>query len=283
MANFLRLVCGDPRVREVVLEFRDSVKVGSSRVGDLLRKLFPILSLYVIISLVLEGREVVRVLWDRAPDPLVGIVIAGACIAPILAAYLAFNGYLTLEARRRLRAPIVSRPHSPVLLLPLFLPALLHPGHHVHHWPETRVALAYLYAGCVLFPALALTVMWVLRARVVWCWKSDLDEKALERFVERLPDGRYVPVGVIPYLPVLGVIPTIIVALVLPSLMTYAVIAGTILVLALAVCLSLLPKEELPEIVGVFNRPWREGLYTMAFMTLILEKSFWLIIKHSHP
>ncbi len=135
--------------------------------GDLLRKLYPILSLYVILSLVLEGREVVRVLWPRASDPLAVIVLIGACIAPILAAYLAFNGYPTLEARRRLRAPIVTRPHSPVLLLPLFLPALLHPSHHVHHWPKIRFALAYLYVGCV-------AVMWVLISRVVWRWKNDV-------------------------------------------------------------------------------------------------------------
>lgn|GEM_PF-7042375 len=81
-----------------------------------------------------------------------------------------------------------------------------------------------------------------MRSRVVWRWKNDLDEEALGRFVERLPDGRYVPGGVIPYLPILGVIPTVIVTLALPSLMTHAVVAGAILALVLVVCVSLLTK-----------------------------------------
>jgi len=56
VTDLLRWVCGDSRSREVVLEFRGSLRVESSRVGDLLRKLYPVLSLYVILSLVFEGR-----------------------------------------------------------------------------------------------------------------------------------------------------------------------------------------------------------------------------------
>ncbi|AAM02372.1 Uncharacterized membrane protein specific for M.kandleri, MK-26 family [Methanopyrus kandleri AV19] len=277
------MVCGDPRLREIVLEFRDSVRVGSSRVGGVLRKLYPILSLYVILSLVFEGRGVVRVLWDRASAPLAMIVIAGACIAPILAAYLAFHGYLTLEARRRLRAPVVTRPHNPTLLLLPFLLALLRPDYYVHHWPETRVALAYLYAGCALSPTLALAVMWVLRTRVVWCWKRDLDEEVLERFVEGLPDGRYVPGSLIPYASNVGTL-AVAIAVDAPSLTPYLITAGTLSVLALTTYISTFTEGDLLDILGKLRSgPWRDDSYVIGFTILILERSFWLIIEHSHP
>ncbi|WP_148679720.1 hypothetical protein [Methanopyrus kandleri] len=270
-------------MREIVLEFRDSVRVGSSRVGGVLRKLYPILSLYVILSLVFEGRGVVRVLWDRASAPLAMIVIAGACIAPILAAYLAFHGYLTLEARRRLRAPVVTRPHNPTLLLLPFLLALLRPDYYVHHWPETRVALAYLYAGCALSPTLALAVMWVLRTRVVWCWKRDLDEEVLERFVEGLPDGRYVPGSLIPYASNVGTL-AVAIAVDAPSLTPYLITAGTLSVLALTTYISTFTEGDLLDILGKLRSgPWRDDSYVIGFTILILERSFWLIIEHSHP
>jgi hypothetical protein len=281
--DFLRLICGDPRLREVVLEFRGSLRVESSRVDDLLRKLFPILSLYVVLSLVFEGRGVVLTLWDRASDPLAVIVLTGACLAPLLAAYLAFHGYLTLEARRELRAPIITRPHNPTLLMLPFLLALLHPSHHVHHWPKTRFALACLYAGCVLFPVLVLTVMWVLRTRVVWCWKDDLDEEVLERFVEGLPDGRYVPGSLIPYASNVGTL-AVAIAVDAPSLTPYLITAGTLSVLALTTYISTFTEEDLLDILGKLRSgPWRDDSYVIGFTILILERSFWLIIEHSHP
>ncbi|WP_456484125.1 hypothetical protein [Methanopyrus kandleri] len=184
----LSRACGDPRIAEVLLEFRGSLRWEPGRFARLLcghPSVYGIMAGVIVLLLASGAYETLEVsgVWPRTPERF--LIALSAALAPVFAAYLLYEAYLTLSVRCTLRVPVVTPPHNPALLLSLPLAVL--PGAVVSH---ARPELALTCAMSSVLPLATVLVMRLRGVRVVWCWRKEMDPSVLERLFDRLP-GEY--------------------------------------------------------------------------------------------
>ncbi len=280
MERVIARACGDPRIAEVVSELEGSLKREPGRWW--FTRVFyehPVLlsaslALLALPPIITAGRTVWE-LPDRLHDPAALFVMALAVLVPALAVYSALMAYYTLRARYLVGAPVVTRPNHPA-----YLPLLhwLPSSRLLAHWGEPKVRLGFvvLYTMVVLLPALSLLLMWIWRARILWCWHGDVDEGTLARLLDRLPrDYAYAP-GWFLALVAISALPGAFEYLLLKrtwsgwyvlAIPASMIVPMTVLTYVVIRKMRRSPVEELTdEWLAEGNTPWRPDLQALAVL-----------------